>query len=263
MSTAASKLRFIAGYLKLNLSMAMAYRGSFLLQTLFMAVNDTVLLFFWWLVLMRLPNVAGWGFRNILALYACSATAFGIGASFCSNFLNLSRLVAEGQLDYYLATPQDPFLHVLVAKGWFAGFGDILFGLCCLVFAGGGAWRFAVFPLAVLAGAAVFVSFGFIYHSLSFWWGRSEALSGMAFESLLTFSLWPGEIFPPLLRIVFLTIIPAGFVAHLPVRLLQKPSMVLLLFLAGAALLSILMARAVFMRGLKRYESGNLVAMRD
>ncbi|MGE5599363.1 MAG: ABC transporter permease [Bacteroidota bacterium] len=263
MSTAGKKIRFVLGYLKLNLSMAMAYRGSFLSQMVFMALNDAFLLFFWWVLFTRFPAVAGWGLRDVMTLYAASATAFGLGASFCSNFLGLSRLVAEGQLDYYLAVPQDPFLHVLVAKGWFAGWGDILFGLGCLVLVGGSPMRFAVFPAVTLAGAAVMVSFGFIYHSLSFYWGNSEALSGSIFESLLTFSLWPGEIFPPGLRVILFTLVPAGFVAYMPVGLLRRFSWPGFLGLLGAAALSVIAARAVFHAGLKRYESGNLIMMRD
>lgn len=263
MSTAAKKLRFILGYVKLNLGMAMAYRGSFLSQVVFMAVNDAMLLVFWWLVFIRFPDVAGWDFRGLLTLYAVSASSFGLAAAFCSNFLSLNNLVAQGQLDYYLASPQDPFLHVLVARGWFAGWGDLAFGLICLVFAGGSPWRFLLYPVFVVTGAAVMAAFGFIYRSLCFWWGQSEAVSGIAFESLLTFSLWPGEVFPAGLRFVFFTVIPAGFVAHLPARLMTRFSWPLLLALMAAAVASVVAARLVFALGLKRYESGNLIAMRD
>lgn len=263
MSTAAKKIRFLAGYLKLNLSIAMAYRGSFLAQAFFMAVNDALLLFFWWVLFTRFPSVAGWGFRQIVTLYAVSAASFGLGAAFCSNFLNLSRVIAEGQLDYYLTTPQDPFLHVLVAKGWFAGWGDLAFGAVCIALVGGSPWRILLFPLLILCGAAVMVSCGFIYRSLGFFWGQSEAFSGQLQECLLTFSLWPGEIFPAGLRLVFFTIIPAGFVAYLPVRLLAHFSWPLLLGLIAAAAGFVALARVVFHAGLKRYESGNLVAMRD
>ncbi|MGE5551900.1 MAG: ABC-2 family transporter protein [Bacteroidota bacterium] len=164
---------------------------------------------------------------------------------------------------WYLATPQNPFLHVLVAKGWFAGWGDILFGIVSLVLVGGSPWRLILFPLLTLAGAAVMVSCGFIYHSLSFFWGKSEAFSGQLFESLLTFSLWPGEIFPPALRVLFFTVIPAGFVAYLPVRLLTRFSWSAFLGLFGAAALAVFLAKSIFGLGLRRYESGNLVAMRD
>jgi len=263
MSTAGKKARFIAGYIKLNLGMAMAYRASFISQTVFMAVNDGLLLVFWGIVFARFPDIAGWSFRNLLALYAVSAGSFGLAAAFCSNFLNLHQIVAQGQLDYYLTAPQDPFLHVLVAKGWFAGWGDLLFSLGCLVFAGGGPQRFLLFPFLVLIGAAVMISANVIYRSLSFWWGRSEALSNLAFESLLTFSLWPGDIFPAGLRLLFYTIIPAGFVSYLPARLLNVFSWPLLLGLVLAAAGFVALARVVFQWGLKRYESGNLLAMRD
>lgn len=104
-------------------------------------------------------------------------------------------------------------------------------------------------------------SFAVLAHSLSFWLGHSAQLANQLMEALLSFSLYPESIFSATTRLVLYTVIPAGFVSYLPVRILQEFTLVhvslLLVFALGLSIL----ARFVFYRGLKRYESGNLVVI--
>ena len=59
------------------------------------------------------------------------------------------------------------------------------------------------------------------------------------------------------------TFIPTGFISYVPLQLLRSFSWSmlggLLLFTLGAAILAVF----VFQAGLRRYESGNLVLMRE
>jgi ABC-2 type transport system permease protein len=70
------------------------------------------------------------------------------------------------------------------------------------------------------------------------------------------------EIFPGVVRILLYTLIPAAFVGSVPAGLLSEfdwgQMALLVAFTAGIALA----ARWVFFRGLRRYESGNLVTVR-
>jgi ABC-2 type transport system permease protein len=58
------------------------------------------------------------------------------------------------------------------------------------------------------------------------------------------------------------TVVPAGFISHLPVELLRSFDVSRLLVVLGFASFSVLLAATVFRIGLRRYESGNLVGMR-
>jgi len=92
--------------------------------------------------------------------------------------------------------------------------------------------------------------------------GNADNLAGQAINALLTFSLYPAEIFPGAIQWLLYTLIPAAFVGSLPAGLLSEFSWgrlaVLVAFAAGIALA----ARGVFRWGLRRYESGNLVGVR-
>ena len=71
----------------------------------------------------------------------------------------------------------------------------------------------------------------------------------------------PEGIFSVTTRVVLYTLIPAGFVAYLPVRILDEFTLARVGLLLCFALALAVLARFVFYRGLKRYESGNLVVV--
>ena len=73
--------------------------------------------------------------------------------------------------------------------------------------------------------------------------------------TLIAFSLYPAAVRG--IHLLLFTLLPAGFVGYVPARLAQHPSFVQVLLLAAVAGTYLLIAVAVFDRGLKRYSSGS------
>lgn len=263
MSTVAKYWRFLLAQWQVNLSSAMAYRVSFLSQALFMALNDIFLLFFWWVLLQSVPDVAGWGMAEIWLMYGLSASGYGLLTVLAGNTLQLARLIAEGQLDYYLALPKNVLLHILVSQTDFASVGDLGFGLvigalgCRAV--GASYWLFLFF---VLTAAAILGAFIVLVQCLAFFWGRSEAISQQASQSILSLSMYPGGIYRGFARLLVTVIIPAGLMVHLPVNTLVEFSWSGVGWVLLAAVGFWTAAILVWQRGLRRYESGNQLVMR-
>ena len=67
---------------------------------------------------------------------------------------------------------------------------------------------------------------------------------------------------PLALRVVLYTLIPAAFLSSIPAGLVRGFDWASLLGYGLGGLAFLLLARWVFYRGLRRYESGNLVAAR-
>lgn len=175
----------------------------------------------------------------------------------------MAALIAQGQLDYYLTLPKDVLLHVLVSRMSLSGWGDIAFGLLALGVAAW--WGLVSIPLAlllVLLSAAVLLGFEVLIGSLGFYMGSGEAAGTQAHMAMIHFTTYPGSIFKGWVRVLLFTALPAGFVAYLPVELLKAfdplGMAALVAFCAGLWVLAVL----VFRRGLRRYESGNLMVLR-
>lgn len=92
--------------------------------------------------------------------------------------------------------------------------------------------------------------------------GNADNLASQAINALITFGLYPAEIFPGAVQWLLYTLIPAAFVGSVPAGLPSAFSWgrlaVLVAFTAGI----VLAASYVFQWGLRRYESGNLVTVR-
>jgi ABC-2 type transport system permease protein len=80
---------------------------------------------------------------------------------------------------------------------------------------------------------------------------------------MITFSTYPAAVFQGAVKILLFTAIPAAFITLLPVEALRSLSLgkAALAVLGSTAVL--VLGVAVFHHGLKRYESGNLLALRD
>jgi ABC-2 type transport system permease protein len=256
-------VRLVLGYLRHNLMSAMAYRGAFLLQVLGMALNDAMLLFFWWVLFNQLPNLRGWGLDQVLMLYGVVAFGFGVANVICGNSFQVARVIASGNLDYYLALPADPLLHLLVSRMSLSAWGDLLFGLGVYLLAVPRSLQLLpLFLFLSMVAGLVLVAFSVLVNSLAFWVGNADNLAAQAINALITFGLYPVDIFPGAVRILLYTLIPAAFVGSVPAALLTEFSWDQLLLQVAFALALLLLARWVFMRGLRRYESGNLVTVR-
>lgn len=267
MSTGARRLMglisFVGAYTKANLQMAMEYRTSFLTQVVGMVLNDAIWVFFWWLFFDRFEVVAGWGVQEVMLLFAVLTIGFGIGAGLFGNALRLSHLIAEGHLDYYLVLPKPPLLHLLVSRTHVSAWGDVLFGFLIYGASGYVSWRtFFLLLAAGLLTATLLVSFCVIVHSMAFWLGHSEGLAGQLFEVLVAFAGYPEAIFTGVARVLLFTLIPAGFISAAPVRLVASFDIWYLLGYLGFVTLLVIVASVFFHRGVRRYESGNLVSLR-
>jgi ABC-2 type transport system permease protein len=242
---------------------AMAYRGAFLLQVFGMALNNTMLLFFWWVLFSQLPTLRGWTLDQVMTLYAVVAFGFGLANVVCGNAFLVARLIVRGDLDYYLALPADPLVHLLVSRMSVPAWGDAAFGLVVYLLAAPNPWT--SLPLFLLLGVLaglVFVAFGVLVGSLAFWVGNADNLATQAVNALITFGIYPIEIFPGAVQWLLYTLIPAAFVGSMPAALLTEfdwGRLGVLLAVAGGSTLA---ARLVFHWGLRRYESGNLVIVR-
>jgi ABC-2 type transport system permease protein len=250
-------------YLKFNLMSAMEYRTAFLLQVFGMMLNNVAMLFFWWAFFTQFPPLNGWDLRGVVTLYALVAGNYGLGLILFGNGFSLARIIMTGGLDYYLALPVSPLLHALISRMSLSAWGDFFFGVVLFAAAWGAAGlAWLMFVVGVVLGAIVMVAFGVLLGSLAFYLGNAESLSETGTMALVSFSTYPTDLFPFAIRIVLYTLIPAAFLSTIPAELVRGFDGWSLVRYGVGALLIALVARWIFYRGLRRYESGNLLIAR-
>jgi ABC-2 type transport system permease protein len=256
-------LRLLRAYLAANLAMAMEYRVAFLAQVFGMMLNNSLWLAYWALFFHRFPVVRGWERQDVLMLWALIAVGFGLAEVLFGAWRHLARLIAEGQLDYFLVLPKSTLWHTLMSRTTATGWGDAAFGL--LVFAIWGSPtlpRLLLFIPSALACGAILLGASIAYNSLAFFVGHAEALALQMENAMIHFSTYPGAIFDGLVRVLLFTVVPAGFVNHMPVNVLRDADTRFLAIAWAAAAAWVIGGQLLFTAGLRRYESGNLMGPR-
>jgi ABC-2 type transport system permease protein len=76
---------------------------------------------------------------------------------------------------------------------------------------------------------------------------------------MLTFAMYPSDIFQGAIRFLLLTLLPAALVGVMPLSVVRGLDVGGLAVLAGAAAVTTAISAATFYIGLRRYESGSAI----
>jgi ABC-2 type transport system permease protein len=190
-----SALRLFGKYISFNLRSGMEYRVSFLVQVFAMALNNTAFIFFWMILFSRIGgSIAGYGFEQVMYLWAMIAAGFGLSAVLFGNTFHLSRVIYSGELDVYLLQPKPVLANVAASRMIVSGWGDVGYGVILFLFTQPlTPVSIAFFVAFSLLTALVFTAVLVIYHSLTFWMGNAEGIAGLAHEAMISFTLYPGR----------------------------------------------------------------------
>lgn len=215
------------------------------------------------MLIERTGGVGGYGYTDIMFIWALVSSAYGFAHVFFGNIRNLGQIIQKGELDLYLLQPKDVYLNLLSSRTIVSAWGDLLYGYVVLfLLPGPSLEKFALFSLLALAGGLIFAATFAAAESLSFFLGNSSAFSSALSEFLLSFSLYPESIHGRATRWLLYSIIPAGFIAFLPLAVWRKLDWGFLPLLYGIALIYCGGSYALFSAGLRRYESGNQMGAR-
>jgi ABC-2 type transport system permease protein len=256
-------LRLCWAYLRININAQLEYRGAFYSQIAAMFINDGAWVVFWLLFFTRFQVLHGWSLKDVMSLWATTTAGFGIAYGFMGNaHRKLAPAIAQGELDLWMLHPRAVLPHLLLGSTVPAAWGDAAFGYVIYFgFVKPNVLQALMFVVLSIVVAVVFVGFGILTGSLSFYLGNASTLSDQWRDISITFATYPPTLFEGKVKFLLFTVIPAGFISYLPVESLRSMSLVDLLIAIAGALGVLAAGVGMFYFGLRRYESGNLISM--
>lgn len=252
--------KLIWSYFKFNLSASMEYRVNFLVQTFGMMINNLAFIFFWWILFDNVPSIGGYGFNDVAILWAFSSASFGLSFIFFGNIRSLSTIIVNGELDSYLLQPKDVLINVISSKTVISAWGDLFYGLILFLVIDGLSLNFILFIFLVITSSLIFSSALIATHSLTFYMGNADGIADLFLQFILNFTTYPEGVFNNIVKFIMYTVLPAGFIAFIPLTLIKSFSLKAFIILLVATVIWVNLAFLIFKRGLKRYESGNLIS---
>lgn len=256
-------LKLFLAYLKINLNSHLEYRFNVILDFFANLVEVSIYIFFWKLFFTVTPDINGWKFEQLVSLVAFNSLIYGlVDVGIGGMIWNINEYIREGRIDFYLTLPKNVLTHLLISGASINRIGRLLVGLgYYILFVPVNFYSLTLLLVGSLLGAIVFLSWLIIFHSLTFWLGQST-LVWESLASLLEFARKPADIFQGIIRLTLYTILPAAFLGTVPVQMLYEFNPWRLLYFGLFAAGSLIGAVGFFYRGLRRYESGNLITVR-
>jgi len=240
MKSIRNTLRLVGHYFRFNLSAGMSYRAAFLTQVFGMVLNNSMFIIFWLILFEQVGGIIkGYGFEDVMFLWALAASGFGLAEVFMGNGHHLSRIIYSGELDVYLLQPKPVALNLVASRMVVAGWGDIIYGVALFLLTQAlTVYSVALFVLFSVLMAFVLTALRLAYHSLTFFLGNAESLANLATEMIISFMIYPGSIFKGPTVWILHSIVPAALVAYIPARLIKNfdPLLFVVLFAADAVL---------------------------
>lgn len=254
------KLIFLS--FKYNILKAMDNRISFISQVLGMMLNNGMMIIQWIVLFSLKDNIGGYGFKEVLLLWAFASTTYGVAHSFFYNSINLSRLIYSGKLDAFLVQPKDTLISAVSSSSNVSALGDILYGFLILIIIKASFITWILFTILAISGGLITAAFSVIWNSLSFWFTNVEDFADNMISALTNIATYPNGIFGKEVRWLLLTLLPVAFTVYFPIEVVKTINLPLLGGVILFTILIVTIAFTIFNKGLKRYSSSNLMSAR-
>ena len=239
----------------------MENKVSFIMNVLFMILNNASFILVWMVIYSIRDNINGYTMDTIILLWGLSSGVYGVSRAFFVGAFDLSNKIVDGKLDAFMVMPKSVLIQSILGVSPSA-FGDLLYAYILLFVSGVTPFKFIAFTIFIILGGVIETCVAIIFHSLAFWFGKVDSVANSLTDFVTMFGTYPDSIFNKFIQILFYTLIPVAFIIFIPLRLLIEFNLINLLLLIGGAFIIIGLAIVIFYTGLKRYSSSNLMIAR-
>lgn len=257
-----NQLKVILLSVKYNLMREMTNRFTFLMSVSFMVLNNATFIIQWMLLFHLKKDIGGYSMDEIMVLWGLAASTYGLSHIFFQQAYALPLLITNGKLDSYLVQPKNVLLGIISSGTHSSAVGDLIYGYLVLIIFKFSVRNLLLFTCFSILGAFILTAFAVITGSISFWIVRGDMLADSLNDVMTLVSTYPDTIFKEGVRLLLYTIVPAGFIIYLPMKIILSFNLIYLFAVIGFAVMIILLAFYIFYRGLKRYTSSNLMLAR-
>lgn len=251
-------------YFRIGVLNELQYRVNFFIQLLQSAIAVATGLIGLSLVFGQVNDLAGWTRAELLAVMGVHILMGGVIRSMIQpNMERLMNDVLNGTLDFALTKPADAQALVSVRELRFWQLTDVVVGLVILVVsvtqlqARMEPLDILLFILALVLGAIMLYSVWLMVTSIAFWVIRVGDIVEL-FQGLYAAGRWPVSVYPDWLRTGMTFLVPVAFAVTMPAEAMtNRLTVESMLFAVGLTLLFVLLARGVWLLGLRSYSGAS------
>lgn len=227
-------LRIYFKILSQDLKSKMSFRADFFISLLGMIFTNLVGFVSFWIIFQNFSTINGWGYYEMLFLYAFSLISLTPVQCLFDNNWNLRGYVYSGDFVKYYFRPINLFFYYQSEIFDIKGLGQLAFGLILLIHS----WHklqiaFSIIVLFkcvlyIATSSLIMISLQNAAAATCFWTHNSFYVLDLILK-FKDYSKYPATIYSPVFRFVFTFIIPITFIAYYPSMVIIRPDNVPLL----------------------------------
>jgi ABC-2 type transport system permease protein len=241
----------------------MEYRTNFLFETTLSLVEVGMYLFYWKIFFSISGGISGISFQQMAALVAFNHIIYAGADTLMGNQVwETGEAIVKGQFDIYLVQPKSAIFQLFFSGAQPTRAIQIVVGTLLYFFiVPVTLTNVVIFLYGFIIGTVIFTSWVIAIHSITFHVGNSVVIYKLL-SVILHFAKKPANIFSFVVRFILYTVIPAAYVGTVQAQQVFKPSPLVLIALLAGGGIAPLIAVMIFRRGMRLYESGNLIGVR-
>lgn len=248
--------------IKYALMREMINKFSFLMNIIFMIINNGCMIIEWIILFALKDTIGGYTLKEVILVWGMASGVYGVSHFFFKNVFNLSDIINNGKLDAYLVQPKNVLLQAITTDVEPSAIGDILYGYIMLFIYGFSIKSFLLFSLFIFIGGLITVCVAVILGSLSFWISKSDIIADTGNSIMTNFATYPDGIFKGVVKLLMFTIIPLGVSVYLPVKIIISFNFEFFITILIGLIILVSLSFWIFNKGLERYSSSNLMIAR-
>lgn len=172
-----NQLRLTIKTIKYGLMREMVNKTSFIMNIVFMILNNASFIVQWIVIYSLREDVGGYTFNQVLLLWAIAASTYGFSHFIFKKAYSLSDVITNGKIDSFLVQPKNVLISAITTDIEISALGDILYGYIVLIISGLTVTKFLLFTLFSITGAIIITDIAVLLGSLSFWFGKSDMIA--------------------------------------------------------------------------------------
>ncbi|PIR43120.1 hypothetical protein COV24_04365 [candidate division WWE3 bacterium CG10_big_fil_rev_8_21_14_0_10_32_10] len=248
--------------IKMNIMSLIEYRTDFTTVILGTYGYMLLALFFLNILFKNINSLGGWTYYQIMILFSITQFLYYIFWSFTGGAAGfLTNLINRGELDKFLIKPINTVFSICTNQ--FALFTTLPSFLFAFVIFYTGVKNVSIegsyilFIISLIISSVILYLNYFTISIITFWWEDTGQMHSV-FNNLLDLQNYPLEIYPKLIKPLFVTLIPIAIIAYAPFYfLLRGFSLELFAYQITALTTFLIIAILLWKNGLKNYSSAS------
>lgn len=188
-----------------------------------------------YLTLQTFDGIKGWDSDDIFFLYSLLFLTYGILIIFFTGLRDFGQIVNRGEFDRFMLRPRGLLFQVIASNSdWFAAIGHGGLGVVLFIISAGRVgivWNIGTilyYVFAVIGGVLIQGAIFLILASLCFYFIKTGNIKALTYGNARKFAGYPISIYPKLIQIFLVYVVPFAFVNYFPTQfLLRKEDMAL------------------------------------